>query len=770
MVPVKGRALSLGGPKRPAILFSAPTVLGLLHAFRRRWFSALGLGLLTGAVFATASWFICPPPSFTARTLLHIASLQPVILGDTPESRVVFADYQKTQVALVKNRRVLNAALRSPKVRGLPEVQQELEPVDWLEKQIKLDYAISPEILRISITGTEPKSVTHLVDAVRDAYLTEIVAKEHDARLGRLELLKELYQQYETGLKKKREDLRVLANGLGSTDPKLINVKQEFAWKQMHTVQTELLQVQSDLRKAQLDLASRGDPAHGTNDLRLFAASTVGLVGQPLGNGPLVSSSTLLVARPGATKFAVPSALIDEYMKKDREYDLCVKQVAQLEKRRDYLLANTHNAENERIYKLVVADLEAAKHALAVCREQVRPRIIQQVREKYYGDMIGAWQTAQIRIEFLTKLEAMLAKEVEERSKVNQSTSKQSIDLEWLKDDVAAIESTGKRVSGQIHSLQVEIRAGGRIKAIDDSTSVSEDVNSRIKITGVGLGAGFLLVVLGMSYVEFRARKVNKPEELTDGLQLKLLGTMPVVSKQGGDAGKNQNPEASRRFQKYLVDSVDATRLVLLHATRVDSLQVLQTTSAFGGEGKTMLSSHLAVNLATAGYRTLLVDADLRRPAVHKVFHLENQPGLCDVLRGSNLAEVLKPGPVEGLSLLPAGDCRGQPNQLLTRGCLAKLMPTLRQQYDYIIVDSAPLLPVVESQFIAQHVDGVILSVIRNVSRLPAVHAACEKLAMLDVRILGVVVHGASSDSYYHDYAFATSESSKAYLSDSPRT
>jgi polysaccharide biosynthesis transport protein len=131
---------------------------------------------------------------------------------------------------------------------------------------------------------------------------------------------------------------------------------------------------------------------------------------------------------------------------------------------------------------------------------------------------------------------------------------------------------------------------------------------------------------------------------------------------------------------------------------------------------------------------------------------------------------VVRPGPVEGLSLLLAGDCKEQPNQLLTRGCLEKLLPTLRQQYDYIIVDSAPLLPVVESQFIAQHVDGVILSVIKNVSRLPAVHAACEKLAMLDVRILGVVVHGETSDSYYQDYAFATSQTPNTYVSDSPKT
>jgi succinoglycan biosynthesis transport protein ExoP len=358
-----------------------------------------------------------------------------------------------------------------------------------------------------------------------------------------------------------------------------------------------------------------------------------------------------------------------------------------------------------------------------------------------------------------------LIKEVEDRSKANKDTSKQNIDLEWLKDDIAAVDSMGKAISGQIQRLQVEIQADKRITSMED-TAVLEDGNSRLRMSGMGLFGGLILSVLGVCYLDFRARKVTSAEELTEGLQLKLLGTMPVLSKQAVGSKSKQTSDANRRFQKYLVESVDATRLVLLHATRPESLQVLQTTSAFGGEGKTMLSSHLAVNLATAGHRTLLIDADLRRPAVHKVFHVPNEPGLCEVLRGDvELAAALRPGPVEGLTLLLAGDCKEQPTHLLTGGYFKKLLPTLRQQYDYIIVDSAPLLPVVESQYIAQQVDGVILSVIRNVSRLPAVHAACERLLMFDVRILGVVVHGVTNDSYYHDYALASSQTTKTYSS-----
>ena len=160
------------------------------------------LGFLVGGILATALWFATPPSAFTARTLIHVASLQPVILGETPDTRVSQA-YQGTQAALAKSRKVLNAALRAPKVKDLNEIQKELDPVAWLEKKINVDYGISPEIMRISMSGPDAKLLPLVVEAVRDAYLNEIVDNDYQGRLARLELPKELYAQHELGLKER---------------------------------------------------------------------------------------------------------------------------------------------------------------------------------------------------------------------------------------------------------------------------------------------------------------------------------------------------------------------------------------------------------------------------------------------------------------------------------------------------------------------------------------------------------------------------------------
>jgi capsular exopolysaccharide synthesis family protein len=207
------------------------------------------------------------------------------------------------------------------------------------------------------------------------------------------------------------------------------------------------------------------------------------------------------------------------------------------------------------------------------------------------------------------------------------------------------------------------------------------------------------------------------------------------------------------------MESVDAARTVIVHAARRDKLKILMVTSALQGEGKTVLASHLAVSLASAGHRTLLVDCDLRKPSLHRLFQLPLEPGLGELLRGqAQFTAALQRGPVDKLVLLSAGTSARKAANGDTFKRLAELFAKIRDWYDFIIVDSAPVLPVADSLQIGQYVDGVLLSVLRDVSRLPALYAACDRLGLLDIRVLGAVVVGSSfghtgASSYHADPA-----------------
>jgi capsular exopolysaccharide synthesis family protein len=206
-------------------------------------------------------------------------------------------------------------------------------------------------------------------------------------------------------------------------------------------------------------------------------------------------------------------------------------------------------------------------------------------------------------------------------------------------------------------------------------------------------------------------------------------------------------------WQNRLTESVDGIRTTLLSAARFEGLSKVMVTSAVGGEGKTLLSCHLAVSLARAGCKTLLIDGDLRRPSVHKLFNMPLGQGLSELLRGEVEPDaVTNPGPLEGLSVITAGQSDSQAIQSLARGRIGELLQQFSESYEFVVIDSAPVLPVADAQLIGQHVDGVVVSVMRDVSRLPAVYAACERLGLLRIRILGAVVNGMQGNAYQSLY------------------
>jgi capsular exopolysaccharide synthesis family protein len=181
----------------------------------------------------------------------------------------------------------------------------------------------------------------------------------------------------------------------------------------------------------------------------------------------------------------------------------------------------------------------------------------------------------------------------------------------------------------------------------------------------------------------------------------------------------------------------------------------MMVTSAMGGEGKTSLSCHLATSLARAGFRTVLIDADLRNPSVDQVFDIPCGPGLSELLRGETVIEqTLVPSTHPDLTVIPAGECDEGSVRGLSRGRLQPIFERLRERFEFVVVDSAPILPVADTLAIAPNVDAVILSALRDVSRLPKVFAAYQRLGLLGVRILGAVVTGVHGGLYGTDYHY----------------
>ena len=180
--------------------------------------------------------------------------------------------------------------------------------------------------------------------------------------------------------------------------------------------------------------------------------------------------------------------------------------------------------------------------------------------------------------------------------------------------------------------------------------------------------------------------------------------------------------------------------------------RVVLVSSATRGEGKTTLATHLARRLGRTGAHTLLVDFDFGKPSLHTVFAIPNETGLNEVLRGQcDLDKVVQPTDMDNLCVLTTGRRRPDSLSMLANGAAAALFEKARAEFEFVVVNGSPILPVVDARLASQHVDMVVMAVRRDVSQTPKVLAACELLGAFGVRKCVAVLIGGDHEVYYYD-------------------
>lgn len=190
---------------------------------------------------------------------------------------------------------------------------------------------------------------------------------------------------------------------------------------------------------------------------------------------------------------------------------------------------------------------------------------------------------------------------------------------------------------------------------------------------------------------------------------------------------------------------------------RREDLSVLMVTSAERGEGKSTTTSNLAATIARhKRTQTILVDADLRRPTVHRILGIERDGGLSDLLAGdAQLKDVVRETKHEHLKVITCGTRHRSPAGLFETRALTRLVGQLRQNFDMILFDVPPVLPVADAQILAQEVDGVLLVVMAGLTPREVVVRAKEVLLDGRANLLGIVLNNAAEVlPYYYDYTY----------------
>jgi capsular exopolysaccharide synthesis family protein len=179
-------------------------------------------------------------------------------------------------------------------------------------------------------------------------------------------------------------------------------------------------------------------------------------------------------------------------------------------------------------------------------------------------------------------------------------------------------------------------------------------------------------------------------------------------------------------------------------------------TSAMLSEGKSTVCAFLAVTAAKKGLRTLLIDSDLRRPSLHKLFVMPREQGLVDVLSDGVAAKnVVKKTSLDKLDLLTAGKAVAHPAEVFDPGAIGRLVGEMKFYYDLIVVDAAPIIPVSDPMLLAPVVDGVLMVVRAGATQRDVVRRAKEIIGGATSRLLGVVLNNAENSlPYYFDQGY----------------
>jgi capsular exopolysaccharide synthesis family protein len=759
---------------------SSPGMSGaaFLKAFRRRWLPSSMAGILCAAAAAAAVWFLMKPKA-TAQALLYVASNPPKIMFNTVdnsgEGRAdVMMNYQKTQAALVKSQQVLNTALARPipgreaaKITDLGIVREQSDPVEWLTADLQVDYTVGPELMRVALRGDNANEQALVVNAVVHAYLDEIVNKERVKRTFRLDQLKQYYSDYDDTLSKKRNLLKKLGEDAGSGETQTLNLTHQFALEQLAMAKKDLMACRSELRKLELEVGVHQAQGQASASLTL-ATGTLGMMASPLGQGPLLMASALVPAKAKEEeqprKTPVPPWAVEEYLKQDPIAMVHLQRVAQLQTKIENLKDNLVRGKDDPLMQKPLRELEAEQRALEARRHEVAEQLAEKGLLRPQDNNPAQPQDnaaqQQERIVVLQRLKEMLTEDVNRLTGEARAINKSSLDQTSLREEISQLEGTAAKVATEMEGLKVEINAPPRVTLQEDAViSRAGGDKRRLAVLCLAAFASLALGVFGVCWLEMRVQRITCPEDVVRGMGVSVMGAIPTpgsVVRRRLLAGGTPAPEIGLALA---AESVDATRTMLLHAARQESLRVVMITSALSGEGKTSLASHLAVSLARAGRQVLLMDCDLRKPALDQVFDVAEAPGVSELLLGTaSVVETVQPTSVDGLYILAAGEVSAEALDLLGRDAIQPIFDQLKVRFDMIVVDSCPVLPVADALMLGQRVDAVLFSTLYGVSRLPTVHAAWQRLEPLGVRLLGVVLNGTreSYGEYYPSRAGST--------------
>jgi len=691
--------------------------------------SLVALGMAIALALGGLAYFQTPPV-YQSHAQVLVVRKRPEYVVATPENQRVmggtyaYEDYLPTHVILIQSAEVLKrAATRvDPSTLNVPpqdmDVQTVLRPGLTVAREKEKDSVQGPtNILRISVRSPSPTDCRRLVESVIDGYSAFLADTYKGMNDDTLELIRKFQNIMEKELAHRRGEWQKLIdenveNSLFLRTKDALQLKVEALGR--------LEKRWEEIKVRQRDLESR---------LKLVAThkekSTSAAIMGALRNMDANRANNVELAF-----LNLDSLYLDLLAKRDSERinrGANHPEVRILEKRVEtignYLKQYGRAVDGEKQIDPIDSQVEMMKVELEACRYALEEQDASLAVEK---------KSAHGLAEFLNKEDALKQKVLEAEKTFELYREKlRQVDL-TKNDDGFKAQVVTPPVAG------IKVAPSLVMYAVLSA------------VAGVALG-------FGLAYLaDFTDKSFRSPQEIQQRLGLTVIGHIPYIpeSTTADPAMHEHVAPALVAFHAPKSPEAEAFRGVrtsLYFSTQGRGHQVVQVTSPGMGDGKSTLIATLAISIAQTGRKTVLIDADFRRPRVHKLFpSINRECGMASVMAGdATLDEATRPTVVPNLSLLPCGPRPANPAELLTSPRFQELLGEIRTRFDFVLIDTPPVLLVSDPCVVAPRVDGVILVIRLNKNNRPTAERAAEVLGGLGANILGVMVNDSDSGSPY---------------------
>ena len=352
-----------------------------------------------------------------------------------------------------------------------------------------------------------------------------------------------------------------------------------------------------------------------------------------------------------------------------------------------------------------------------------------------------------------------LLREKEKISKNIQKLPNTQQQIVRLTRDVASEQAIYTQLVGkqqEINVLNSGITADVRI--IDSAESQPNAVAPKKSL--IVVLATILGFIVGCAYViarEFFNNKIKSTEDI-DALGVNVYATIPFSAheKKLIEAG-NKRPLALENPADTAIEAIRSLRTSVYFSVMNQGNNLVMVTSASPGVGKSFVTSNMAVVLANAGKKVLLIDTDLRKGRIHKAFGLNNKSGLSEYLSQKDMTSpTIHSSVIENLDVICRGKNVSHSSELLMSERFKRLLDSVKNQYDIVVIDTAPILAITDSAIIGKYVGTSLLIAFYGVNTVKDVELSLKRFKQNDIEITGVILNGidARSDDYNYVYEY----------------